>query len=119
MIKMMHKFSKDINLVTKHVNEADKVLKGIPVRNSSDHKYVARADALLVCEKVGVKADHTINKKEPFWKRRMIEDIAIFRKDLSRIDDWFKGRRKNGSTKLKCSLKKKYKINNGKIAVPN
>ena len=66
MIKMMHKFSKDINLVTKHVNEADKVLKGIPVRNSSDHKYVARADALLVCEKVGVKADHTINKKEPF-----------------------------------------------------
>ena len=32
------------------------------------------------------------------------------RKDLSRIDDRFKGRWKNGSTKLKCELKKKYKI---------
>ena len=32
------------------------------------------------------------------------------RKDLSRIDDWFKRQWENGSTKLKCCLKKKYKI---------
>ena len=32
------------------------------------------------------------------------------RKDLSRNDDWFKGRWKNGSTKLKGELKKKHKI---------
>ena len=104
--------SKDIDLVTKHVNEVNEVLKCIPVRNLSDLKYVARAGALLVCEKVDVKTDHTINKKEPFWKRRIEKDIAILRKDLSRIDDWFKGRWKNGSTKFKCELKKKYKIKN-------
>ena len=44
-------------LVAKHVNEVNKVLKCIPVRNLSDLKYVARAGALLVCEKVGVSID--------------------------------------------------------------
>ena len=51
-----------------------------------------------------------MNKKEPFWKRRIEKDIAILRKDLSRIDGWFKRRWKNGSTKLNYELKKKYKI---------
>ena len=51
-----------------------------------------------------------MKKKEPFWKRRIEKDIAILRKDLSRIDGWFKRRWKNGSTKLNYELKKKYKI---------
>ena len=63
--------SKDINLVTKHVNKVNKVLKCIPVRRLSDLKYVVRAGVLFVCENVGVKTDYTINKKEPFWKRRI------------------------------------------------
>ena len=86
------------------------MLKCIPVKNLSDLKYVVRAGALLVCKMVGVKTDHTINKKEPFWKWRIEKDIAILRKDLNRIGDWFKRRWKNGSTKLKCGQKKKYKI---------
>ena len=48
--------------------EVNEVLKCIPVKNLSDLKYVVRAGALLVCKMVGVKTDHTINKKEPFWK---------------------------------------------------
>ena len=102
--------SRGITLVTKYVNEVNEVLKCIPVRNLSKLKYVTRANALLVCEKVGVKTDHTINKKKPFWKRRIGKYIAILRKDLSRTDDWFNGLWKNGSAKLKCELKKKYKI---------
>ena len=92
------------------MNKVNKVLKCNPVRKLSDLKYDARAGALLVCEKVVVKADHTINKKEPFWNQRIEKDIEILRKDLSRIDDWFKGQQKNYSIKLKCELKKKYKI---------
>ena len=82
---------RDINLVTKYMNEMNEVLKCIPIRNLSELTYVARASTLLVCEKVGVKKDHTLNKKEPFWKRRIETDFAIFRKDLSGIDDWFIG----------------------------
>lgn len=44
----------DITLVYKHVNEVDKMLKVIPVRDLSELKYVARASALLVFEKVGM-----------------------------------------------------------------
>ena len=84
-IPILHR--RDITFVTKYVIEMNEVLKCIPVRNLSKLKYVARASALLVCENVGIKTDHTTNKKEPFWKWRIEKDIAILRKDLSRIDD--------------------------------
>ena len=103
--------SRDITLVTKHVNKVNKVLKNIPVKNLSELKHVARTRASLVCEKVGVKIDHAINKKQPFWKWRIQKGIVILRKALSKIiDDWLKGRWKNGSAKLKCELKKKHKL---------
>ena len=106
--------SKDITLVTKHVNERNEILKVIPVRNLSELKCVARASALLVCEKVGFKIYHIIHKKQPFWKQRIEKNTAILRKNLNRIDDWLKGRSKNGSAKLKCDLERKYKmISNG------
>ena len=76
--------------MTKRVNEVNEVLKCISIRNLSDLKYVGRAGALLVCEKLCVKTDRTINKKGPFRKRRIEKDITILRKELSRIDDWFK-----------------------------
>ena len=101
---------RDITLVTIYVNEVNEVLKCIPVRNLAELKYVARASALLVCGKVGVKIDLTINKKESFWKRGIQKYITILRKDLSRVDDCFKGRWKNGGAELKFELKKKYKI---------
>ena len=83
--------SRNINLVAKYVNEVNEVLKFITVRNLSELKYVVRASAFLVYEKFSVKTDHTIKKKKLFWKRRIEKDIAFLRKDLSRIDDWFKG----------------------------
>ena len=101
--------SRNINLVVKYVNEVNEVLKFITVRNLSELKYVVRASAFLVYEKVSVKTDHTIKKKKLFWKRRIEKDITFLRKDLSRIDDWFKGWWKDGSTKSEWELKKKYK----------
>ena len=84
-------------------------VKCIPVRNLSEPKYVTTASALLVCEKVGVKTDHAINKKEPFWKRRIENDIAISRKNFSRTDDWFKGRWKNAVTNWNVNWKRNVK----------
>ena len=53
-------------MVIKHVNEMNEVQKDNPVRNLPELKYVANASTFLVCEKAGVKKDHTINKREPF-----------------------------------------------------
>ena len=54
--------SSDITLVTKHVNEVNEMLKGVPAKNLTELEYVARASALLICEKVGVKIDHQTKK---------------------------------------------------------
>ena len=70
-------------LVTKYVNEVNEELNCIPVRNLSELKHAVTASALLVFEKADVKTDHTINKKEPFWKWRIKKDIGILRMDLS------------------------------------
>ena len=75
--------SRDITLVIKRVNEGNKVLKCIPERNLSELQYVVRASSLLICEKVGVKINHTINKKEPFWKQRIEKDTGIFEKGFN------------------------------------
>ena len=69
LTEIMHKEAKGdistlcnrgITLVIKYVEYVNEVLKCIPVRNSFVLKLVARASALLVCENVGVKTDHTI-----------------------------------------------------------
>ena len=49
--------------MTKHVNEVNEMLKGVPARNLTELEYVARASALLICEKVGVKIDHQTKKQ--------------------------------------------------------
>ena len=93
------------------MNERNEVLKVIPVRNLSELKYVARVSAYWFVKRL-VSRQITLYTRnfQCFWKQRIDEDIAILRKDLSRIDDWFNRRWKNGSAKLKCNLKKKYKI---------
>ena len=72
LIEIMHEGTKgdvltlrsiDITLMAKHMNQVYEVVKCIPISNLSDVKNVARASALLVCEKTVVKIDHILNKK--------------------------------------------------------
>ena len=53
------------------MNERNEVLKAIPVGNLSELKYVVKVSALLVCEKVGVKIDHIIHKKQSVISLRL------------------------------------------------
>ena len=47
---------------------------------------------------------------EAFWKRRIESDIARLRKDLSRVDDWFKGKWKKDKKIKKEEVRNKYSI---------
>ena len=79
------------------------------MENLDELKNLLRAGTRLVCNKVGAIA----NKKEfnkPYWKRQFEDDIARLRKDLSQIEDWFKGRRENMKHKRKDELRRKYSI---------
>ena len=53
----------------------------------------------IVGEEVGIKKSSAKKKKEEFWKRRILRDISRLRKELSRIESWFAGRRKKDKNK--------------------
>ena len=46
-------------------------------------------------------------KKEPFWKRRILTDISRLRKNLSKTEAWFAGRWKKDKKKEKDWLDQK------------
>ena len=77
------------------------------MKNLDELKNLLRAGVRLVCNKVGVIANKK-ECKEPYWKRRIEDGIARLRKDLSQIDDWFKGQWKNIKHRRKDELRRKY-----------
>ena len=88
----------------------NEILKNIRFNNIDNIRDVIKAAAILVSERVGVKRKIEQKQKDPFWKRRIENDIGKLRKDLSRIEAWFKGNWKNGKQQEKLDLKKKYSL---------
>ena len=91
-------------------SEVNKVLESIPVTNFTDLKNVSRVGALLICKNVEITGEQNKKAKEPFWKRKIKKYVNSLRKDLGKIDDWFKGRWKIDSAKVQKKLINKYKI---------
>ena len=74
------------------IEEVTKAMSSIALNDISDFKNLIKAGAISVCEKMGI-IKSVKPQQEPFWKRRIESDIARLRKDLSRQDDWLKGKR--------------------------
>ena len=49
-------------------------------------------------------------EKEPYWKRRIGGDVKRLRRDLGKIEAWFKGKLKNGRKSEKEKLDRKYRL---------
>ena len=75
----------DLLKVKSTVSEINHI-SNIRVKNLNELKNLLRAGARLVCNKVGVIANKK-ECKEPYWKRRIEDDIARLPKDLSQTDD--------------------------------
>ena len=79
----------------------------------------------IVGEEVGMKKSNANKKNEPFSKRRILTDISRLRKDLSRIEAWFAGRRKKDKKKKRLDRskvwdkKKRVYIGNGRTETEN
>ena len=86
------------------------MVKYIQIRNITDARDVIQAAAILVGKILNLKEPNRKIEKEPFWKRRIDDDIKRLRKDLSRIDAWFKGKWRNCKKNEKEALNKKYKL---------
>ena len=69
-------------------------MSSITLNDISDFKNLIKASATIVCERMR-KRKSANSQQEPFWKKLTESDIARLRKDLSCLNDWFKGKRKN------------------------
>ena len=81
----------------------------IETNNLDELRDLMHAGESLVAEILGVRNKPKV-EKEPYWKRRIENDIRRLRKDLSRIEDWFKGCWTKKQTKEKEELRKWYKL---------
>ena len=87
----------------KEVNEVLKKMRKDTITTTNDLMYAAAA---IVSENLGMTREPTKARKEPWWKRRLTNQIEQMRKDLSRIE-----RLKSGhpiKNKFKDDLQRKY-----------
>ena len=89
--------------------EVSKAKSSITLNNISNFNNLIKADATIVCERMGIKK-YVKPQQEPFSKRRIESDITRLKKDLSPLDDWFQGKWKKDKKRQKGELRRKYRI---------
>ena len=101
----------DRSKLKQEIGMMNNVLRCVQVTDITHLRNVVQAAAIVVGEAMGAKErQQKKEKKEPYWKRRIIGDISRLRKDLSRIEAWFGGRWKRGKKRDKDELDRKYKL---------
>ena len=73
-------------------------MPNITFNDISDFKNLIKAGATIVCERMWIKKS-VKPQQEPIRKRRVESDITKLRKELSRLDDWFKQKWKKDKKK--------------------
>ena len=105
----LKKFNK--RQVMSKTNQLNKILKHLQKPSTiTDTRNLIQATSSLVGELLGAKKITFKPKKEPWWKRRIEEDIVTLRKDLSAIENWFAGTWKKRSEAKTVHLDKKYHL---------
>ena len=104
-LKTFNKY--DVMAKTTTVN---KLLKYFSPQTITETRNLLQAASSLVGELLGAKKPTAKQKKEPWWKRRIEQDIVSLRKDLAVIESWFYGRWKNRSKSKMEFLNKKYHL---------
>ena len=88
----------------------NKLLKYFSPQTITETRNLLQAASSLVGELLGAKKPTAKQKKEPWWKRRIEQDIVSLRKDLAVIESWFYGKWKNRSKSKMEFLNKKYHL---------
>ena len=98
---------------TKRVNS---VLKYIETKSISETNKLLKAVSICVAERLGIKNKRGSKRNnEPWWKRRIENDIDILRKDIAILE-----RKKRGELRREGKfsfLQKKYNVNRKGLAV--
>ena len=82
----------------------------IETKNITQTINLIKAASVWVADQLGLKKSEGGKKKDPWWKRRIEEDIKQLKKDiniLQRVKKWQIGARRVGKAKL---IEKKYGV---------
>ena len=66
-------------------NKVDKVLSKFKTHSITKTNELFYAGAVIVTNRLGVKIDKVVWRKEPMWKRRLQNKINELRKNLSQL----------------------------------
>lgn len=86
----------DRNRVISGVKKLNKILPTITTKDITEDNALMYAAAFVLSEDLGKikqRRDENSKKKEPFWKRRITKSIMQWRKDLSKLEEFQRGRK--------------------------
>ena len=66
--------------------KVDKVLSKFKTHSITKTNKLFYAGAFVAANRLGVKIDKVVGRKEPMWKRRLQNKVKGLRKDLSQLE---------------------------------
>ena len=99
-----------MNTLNRTTAKVNRVIELIETKNITQTNNLIKAAGIWVADQLGLKKSEDGKKKDPWWKRRIEEDIKQLKKDiniLERVEKGQIGARKEGKVRL---VKEKYRV---------
>ena len=93
----------DMNTLNRTTVKVNRVIELIETKNITQTNNLIKAAGVWVADQLGLKKNEGGKKKDPWWKRRIEEDIKQLKKDINifeRVKKRQIGARKKGKAKL-------------------
>ena len=100
----------DVNTLNRTTGKMTRVIELIETNNITQTNNLFKAAGVWVADQLGLKRYEGGKKKDPWWKRRIEEDIKQLKKDINILERVKKGKtgaRKEGKAKL---VEEKYRV---------
>ena len=92
-----------MNTLNRTTTKVNRVNEQIETKNTNQTNNLIRAAGVWVADQLGLKKYEGGKKKDPWWKRRVEEDVKQLKKDINILERVKKeqiGARKEGKVKL-------------------
>ena len=92
-----------MNTLNRTTTKVNRMTEQIETKNTNQTNNLIRAAGVWVADQLGLKKYEGGKKKDPWWKRRVEEDVKQLKKDINILERVKKeqiGARKEGKVKL-------------------
>ena len=101
----------DKNKLKKEMNRVNQVIRHIETKDITETIELIKAATVWVTEQLGLKKTEFRAKKDPWWKRRIEDDIKRIRNDVNILQRDVRGELSHKKSEKLQRLKEKYRVN--------